>query len=248
MKLMQQTDKRAVIAVLLLLAVYVSGCAAPVVVQSDPPVVGTPPKPDPVAQETEERSYASVQPDVSGSLWTENGSLAEMFVNAKARRIGDIVTIMIMESSKASNKASTNTGRTSGMSIGLNNMFGLEEDYPSISFNPFKKFESSYDSEFDGTGTTARSGDLSAYITARIVRILPNGNFIIQGNREVRINNENQVITLTGTVRPRDISAENVIQSTYIADARISYSGSGVIDNQQKPGWLAQILNGIWPF
>jgi flagellar L-ring protein precursor FlgH len=71
---------------------------------------------------------------------------------------------------------------------------------------------------------------------------------VIQGNREVRVNNENQIITLTGMVRPRDISSENIILSTYIADAQISYSGSGVVNDRQKPGWLARLLDVIWPF
>jgi flagellar L-ring protein precursor FlgH len=71
---------------------------------------------------------------------------------------------------------------------------------------------------------------------------------IIEGNREVRVNNENQIITLTGMVRPRDISSDNMILSTYIADARISYSGSGIVNDRQKPGWLSRILDVIWPF
>ena len=78
--------------------------------------------------------------------------------------------------------------------------------------------------------------------------MLSNGNLIIQGNREVRVNHENQIITLTGMVRPRDISADNVIMSTYIADARISYSGSGIVNDKQRPGWLVRLLDNIWPF
>ena len=85
-------------------------------------------------------------------------------------------------------------------------------------------------------------------MTARIVDILPNGNLVIQGNREVRVNHENQIITLTGLVRPRDISADNVVLSTYLADARISYSGSGIINERQRPGWLTRVMGKIWPF
>jgi flagellar L-ring protein FlgH len=80
------------------------------------------------------------------------------------------------------------------------------------------------------------------------VDILPNGNLFIEGNREVRVNNENQMMTLTGVIRPRDITANNVIQSTYIADARIAYSGKGVLNERQRPGWLARVLDVIWPF
>lgn len=185
-----------------------------------------------------------------GSLWVAQGGLSEMFINQKARRIGDIVTIKIVETASATNQASTNTDRKNDMSIGLSNFFGLENRYTPTSsfFNPFSSLTSGYDSEFEGTGATKRSGALEAFITARIVRKLPNGNMIIEGNREVRVNNENQIITLTGMVRPRDISSDNIILSTYIADARISYSGSGIVNDRQKPGWLARILDVIWPF
>lgn len=185
-----------------------------------------------------------------GSLWVEQGGLSEMFINQKARRIGDIVTIKIVETASATNQASTATDRKNDMSIGLTSLFGFENRYTPTSsfFNPFSSLAGGYDSEFEGTGATKRSGALEAFITARIVQQLPNGNMIIEGNREVRVNNENQIITLTGMVRPRDISSENIILSTYIADARIAYSGSGIVNDRQKPGWLTRILDVIWPF
>ncbi len=230
-------------------AVLLFGCAKPTVVQSESPAKKLAP---PAAENRAARMAALARNDAAnGSLWVENAtSLSEMFINARARRVGDIVTIRIVESSSAKNKASTDTERTTSMNIGLNSFFGLEQEYPASHpfFNPFGSAEGSYDSEFEGSGATVRSGALEAYISARIVQILPNGNFVIEGNREVRVNNENQIITLTGVVRPRDISGENVIQSTYIADARISYSGSGVVNDQQRPGWLIRILDNVWPF
>jgi flagellar L-ring protein precursor FlgH len=185
-----------------------------------------------------------------GSLWRDKGGLGPLFVNAKARQVGDIVTVNIVESSRATNKATTKTGRNSSVSGGLTNFFNMEQGYPSDRpfFNPFSSVTAGLQSDFDGSGTTARSGALNAYMTARIVEILPNGNLCIQGNREVRVNNENQVITLTGLVRPRDISADNVVRSTYIADARITYSGTGSVNDRQQPGWLMRILDKVWPF
>jgi flagellar L-ring protein FlgH len=231
------------------IAVLLFGCATPPMVQSESPAKNRA-APAPEAQGARMASLASRSP-ANGSLWAESGrSLNEMFINAKARRIGDIVTIRIVESSTASNKASTDTDRTTGMNVGLTSFFKLEDNFPSTKsfFNPFSPVQSEYESEFKGSGTTVRSGALEAYMSARIVQILPNGNFFIEGNREVRVNNENQVITLTGVVRPRDISGDNVIQSTYIADARISYSGSGIVNDQQRPGWLMRILDNVWPF
>jgi flagellar L-ring protein precursor FlgH len=189
-----------------------------------------------------------------GSLWQDDGPLSELFINPKARKTGDIVTIKIVESSSASNNATTNTGRDSSLSMGIDSFHGLEDRYAPTStvkphpfFNPFAKLQGGMSSTFDGSGTTARSGDLSAYITARVTKVLPNGNLEIEGTREVTVNSEKQTITLSGIIRPRDISPDNVILSTYISDAKIAYSGSGIINDRQRPGWMARILDWVWP-
>ena len=204
----------------------------------------------PIQQET--KYYTSEKPQImqEGSLFQENGLLTELFINPKARRVGDVVTIKIVESSKASNKADTNTERTSSISAGIDNFFGLENDYsPTDSFfNPFGKVKAGFGTEFDGEGSTSRSGDLTAFITARVTEVYPNGNLQITGSREITVNNERQFITLSGVIRPRDISPDNEILSTYISDARIAYSGAGVIDDRQRPGWMTRILNTVWPF
>lgn len=236
-------------SMLMVAAVVITGCAAPAVV--DTRVSGhhrsaVSPMPEPVVVTAAVEDHSASQ----GSLWVDNGSLSQMFINAKARQVGDIVTIKIVENSKATNNATTKTDRTTSTSVGLTEFFGLENKFPSGSnfFNPFSPVQSDFGNNFDGSGSTARSGALTAYITARIVEIQPNGNLLIEGNREVRVNGENQIITLSGIIRPRDISPANIVQSTYIADARISYSGSGVLNDQQRPGWLARILNKVWPF
>jgi flagellar L-ring protein precursor FlgH len=185
-----------------------------------------------------------------GSLWHDGAPLVSMFSDQKARTVGDIVTIKIMESSAATNKASTATDRSSSLSAGVDAFFGAENKYTSGSsfFNPFGTVAGGVESGFEGAGTTKRSGDLDAYITALVTQVLPNGNLVVTGSREVLINNENQIIQLSGVVRPRDISSKNQVLSTYIADARISYSGTGVVDDRQKPGWLTNIVMTVWPF
>jgi len=189
-----------------------------------------------------------------GSLWRDDGFLSGLFINPKARSVGDIVTIKIVESSSASNSATTSTGRDSSVSMGVDTLFGLEGRYaagstvkPHPFFTPFGKIGGSVANGFDGSGATARSGDLTAYITARVTKVLPGGNLEIEGTREVTVNNEEQTITLSGIIRPRDISPENVILSTYISDAKIAYSGSGIVNDRQRPGWLARILDWVWP-
>ncbi len=195
-----------------------------------------------------------------GSLWRENGLLSDLFIDPKARNVGDIITIKIEESSKATNKANTKAGRSSSLQAGIDKLFGIEDwwtnnilndvggDWPKV--NPFgnPSVKGSMSSDFDGSGTTTRSGDLNAYMTARVTEVLPNGNLKIVGSRELLVNNENQLIILSGVIRLRDISPDNIILSTYISDAKIAYSGSGIIDDRQRPGWLANLLNTIWPF
>ena len=196
-----------------------------------------------------------------GSLWQDDSSLSSLFISQKARKAGDIVTINIVEASSASNKAGTQTDRESSLSGGIETLFGFENEFNNDDryrnirkyFNPFSAaggaaIKGSLDSEFDGSGTTTRSGNLSAYITARVTQVLPGGNLQITGVREVEINDEKLIITLTGVIRPRDISPENVILSTYISDAKITYRGSGIINDRQRPGWLANLMNAIWPF
>jgi flagellar L-ring protein precursor FlgH len=180
----------------------------------------------------------------------EAGAMNDMFINPKARSVGDIVTIKIVESSKASNSASTNTGKSSAFSLGLDKFLGLENDYPKpdSAFNPFSSIAGSMNSKFDGKGATSRSGDLTAYITAKVVNVLPNGNLAIAGSRDITVNNEKQLILLTGTIRQRDISSENIILSTYISDAQISYNGTGDVNNTQRQGWLTRFINIISPF
>jgi flagellar L-ring protein precursor FlgH len=192
----------------------------------------------------------TAQPPADGSLWRENAPLLSMFADRKAHKVGDIITIKIVESSDATNKATTATDRASSLSASIDAFFNAEKRYPSDQpfFNPFSKLAGGLNSQFKGEGTTQRSGDLNASITALVTDVLPNGNLVVSGSREVLINNDNQIIELTGIVRPRDISPDNEVLSTYVADARISYSGTGVIDQRQKPGWLTNLVMKIWPF
>ncbi|MBL0731451.1 MAG: flagellar basal body L-ring protein FlgH [Desulfosarcina sp.] len=204
----------------------------------------------PVTNSDTYTAYNTADINESGSLWQDNGPLSELFIDSKARRVGDIVTIKIVESSSATNTASTKTGRKSSVAGGVDNFFNMEKRYPGTHpfFNPFAKVKGGLESDFDGSGTTKRSGDLTAFITTRVVEVLPNGNLKIEGTREVKVNNEKQLIRLSGIIRPRDISSENVILSTYVSDAKIEYSGSGIIHDRQRPGWMARILDIVWPF
>ena len=183
-----------------------------------------------------------------GSIWqSASSSLTE---DLKARRRGDTVTIVISETASASKEAKTGTSRDSSVSAGIPNLMGLENNgFIKNNFADLAKLISaSTNSTFKGAGSTSRQENLNATITARVVDVLPSGNLMIEGRRNIRVNEEDQIIVLEGTVRSRDIAPDNTVNSIYIADARISYSGRGIISDRQSPGWLMNIFDKIWPF
>lgn len=182
----------------------------------------------------------------SGSLWQASSTgLAE---DVKARRRGDIVTVVISESASASKQANTATSRASNLSAGMPNLLGLEKTPIKSWFDLANLLNASFSTKFDGAGSTSRAETLQATISTKVVDALPNGNLMIEGRRNVKVNNEDQIIVLTGTVRSRDVNADNTVSSALIADARINYSGKGVISDRQKPGWLMNVIDAVWPF
>lgn len=188
-------------------------------------------------------------PDYSnGSIW--QSSSVNSTDDLKARRRGDIITIVISETASASKEAKTGTSRDSSIGAGVPNLLGLEKY--GVFKNNFSDLaniiKANASSSFKGSGSTSRQENLRATITARVVDVQSNGNLMIEGRRNIKVNEEDQVIVLEGTIRSRDISPDNTVNSIYVADARISYSGRGIISDQQSPGWLMNIINKIWPF
>jgi flagellar L-ring protein FlgH len=182
----------------------------------------------------------------NGSIW-QAGSTSPMD-DFKARKRGDIVTVVIVEEASASKQATTGAKRSSGISASIPNMMGLETTAlkDKLDLNSLIKADAS--SDFGGSGTTTRKDVLNATISARVIDILPNGDLKIQGSRSVKVNNEEQIIVLKGTVRPKDINQDNMVSSSHIADARITYSGNGIINDRQQPGWFFNFFDKVWPF
>lgn len=182
-----------------------------------------------------------------GSVW--QGQLSSLFSDQRARHIGDILTVKITEVSQASESATTDTTRKSQTVAQLNNFFGVENH----GIGPWKNTANLINSytpnnDFAGAGATTRSGSLSATITARVMEVLPNGNLAIEGKREIYVNNEKKEILLQGIVRPRDIAFDNSILSTQVADAKVMYTGIGVVAEKQRPGWGQRLFDYVWPF
>ncbi len=181
----------------------------------------------------------------TGSIWRDNEGL---FADRRAKMVNDIITINIVEASTAKKTATTSTGRDTSSSGGITSLFGLEGGFGNHRLSPAAMVKLEAAKSFNGTGTTERSGNLTGTITAIVKKVYPNGTMGIEGRRIVTVNDEEQYITVTGIIRRTDISTNNTIQSTKIAEAVIKYSGEGIIDREQRPGWLTTVLDVIWPF
>jgi flagellar L-ring protein precursor FlgH len=189
----------------------------------------------------------------SGSLWNEQTSHSVLFTDAKARNVNDILTVNVVETSDASKQSSTKTSRKSSVLGKITEFFGSPLDFGLENFwgknNAFKpEVAATADNSYDGSGKTSGSGKLVASLSARVVDVMSNGNLVIEGQKEVAINNERQFIFLSGVVRPEDILPDNVVLSTFIADARIEYRGAGVISDKQRPGFGHRAFDWLWPF
>lgn len=184
----------------------------------------------------------------AGSLWSSaSGSLIS---DHKAMSIGDILTIVIAEKSSASRQATTSSGRDSTIEAGIPNLFGLEnQDFITDSgLDMDNLLKANFSNEFEGSGKTVRSGDLTASLSTQVIDVYPNGNLKVRGGKEVMVNSEVQIIYVTGIVRPVDITAANTVDSNKILNARISYTGRGPVADKQNPGWLTRTIDHVWPF
>jgi len=191
--------------------------------------------------EKEKTPTANPTPE-EGSLWPAK-DLFGICADLRARNVGDIVTINIVESASASKNATTKTAKTSSLEASWS---GVLEKISGDMLGAEQK--AALANSFDGKGETTRNSTLNAYISAQVIQVLPNGNLAIQGSRQVQVNNENQMINIQGVIRPVDISSTNVVLSTVIADAKIELSGQGVVSDKQRVGWLTRILDWVWPF
>ncbi len=178
-----------------------------------------------------------------GSLWNDAQSRSYFFQDAKASHVGDIVTVRVVENASGSKVAGTSTDRTSSLGASAASLFGV----PGNTLSNLGA-SGSFSNSFEGDGSTSRSGSLTADVTAIVTAVYPNGNMMIEGEREVLINNEKEYLAVSGVIRPEDVQQGNTVISTVIADAKIEYSGSGVVSDKQRPGWLVRILDFIWPF
>jgi len=195
-------------------------------------------------------AYQAPPAPAPGSIWPGANNRNMLFADKKAAYVGDIVTILVEESATGGNKATTNTSRDTKSNFGVSALLGLDTSILNKNVNMGQAIEigGSATNAMKGTGDTSRGGTLQARITARVVKVYENGNLYIEGRRQLTVNAEDQYLVLAGIVRPEDITSDNTVSSRYIADARIVYTGRGVVDDKMRPGWLTRILDHTWPF
>ena len=188
-----------------------------------------------------------------GSLWPGDNPRNILFTDAKAKEVGDIVTVVIEEDATSTQSATTDTSKETDIDFQTNTVLGIPTDLGIDNFlgfgDPFNpSVNASTSRSNQGAGTTSRLGRLSGTVTVIVTNVYPNGNLSIAGSRTVAINNEKQIMNLQGTIRPMDINFDNTISSRFIANAAITYTGNGIVADEQRAGWLTRILSKVWPF
>jgi flagellar L-ring protein precursor FlgH len=163
----------------------------------------------------------------------------------RARGLNDLVTIHVVENLQASGTADAALNKSSAGSAGVPKLFGVESKLPSA-VDPTNLISTTAETKFKGGGVTTRTGQLTATMTARVTEVLPNGDLVLEGAREIEINGDRQIVVLSGVARPSDIGKDNDVLSTNIGQLRIRYFGKGLMKDNLKPGILIRILNKIF--
>jgi flagellar L-ring protein FlgH len=220
--------------------------------------VGRAPNLSAIEDPTAQPGYKPVRmpmPDVhpvsyaSNSLWRQ-GSRA-FFKDQRAARVGDIMTVRVRVTDRAQLDNQTQRSRKNGESLGAENLLGFETQYGKLLPDDVKAealVNAESNSSSQGAGSVRRSEQLVTNVAAVVTQVLPNGNLVVEGKQEIRVNFEIRELIVAGVVRPEDIEADNTIDSTKIAQARIAYGGRGQITDVQQPRYGQQVMDIVLPF
>jgi len=171
----------------------------------------------------------------------------QVFNSRRARYIDDIVYVLVSEDFRGTGAASTASDGKNSSKYSVPGLFALKQYLGDLGkMDDWLEVERS--NKTAGSGATSRSNTLMAKIASRVTEVLPNGDFRIMGTHFTKVNNEDHYVTVSGIIRPTDITADNYILSSAIADARIEYSGSGTLGTKQRVGWGTKVLDLVWPF
>ncbi len=204
----------------------------------------------------DDASYAATAPVQPVPVVAQNGAIYQteqrvgnvltLFEDHKAMRVGDTLTIVLVEKTQASKNAKTSISKEGETGIEGPTLFGRPVTSGGV---PILEQALSSSSDFDGNGASSQGNSLSGNITVTVAEVLSNGNLVVRGEKRLTLNQGEEYIQISGIVRPSDISGENRVLSTQLADARIRYSGSGAVADSNVMGWLQRFfISAIWPF
>jgi len=246
-----RTNRLLLTSSLLVLATIASGCSSidrltqigeqPKLTSIDNPT--TAPGYKPVQMPMPKPEVASYSPN---SLW-RSGSRA-FFKDQRAARVGDILTIMVNITDKAAIANETQRSRTNTEDSGVTNFLGSQTITQANKVLPGRLLTADSTSNSDGKGSVNRQEALQTNVAAVVTQVLPNGNLVVEGKQEIRVNYEIRELIVAGIVRPEDIQSDNTIDSSKIAQARIAYGGRGQITDVQQPRYGQQVLDVLLPF
>jgi flagellar L-ring protein precursor FlgH len=188
---------------------------------------------------------ARAEPHAANTIYNPGGSF-DLFMDLRARAVGDILTIELIERTVAQKESSTSTAKTSTVDTGNPIIAGGPV---TLNGKQILNNEIAGDRTFDGKADSSQSNRLVGNITVTVAERLPNGNLLVRGEKLININQGEEYVRLQGIIRPVDIGPENTVPSTKVADAKISYSGKGTLADANRPGWLSRFFNSPWfPF
>jgi flagellar L-ring protein precursor FlgH len=180
-------------------------------------------------------------PRTDGAIYAA-GSGLELFSDVKARRIGDLLTIQLVENTSASKSAKTTAKKSQETEMEPPLILGQT---PTLNGAPLGTSLSAT-RDFSGEGDSSQSNRLFGYLTVTVVDRLPNGNLVVAGEKQLALNQGEETVRITGIVRPADVSTNNIVPSYKVADAQITYGGRGFIAESNRMGWLARFFNSGW--
>lgn len=213
--------------------------AAPGSVWAQPPK----PEPPPDSQDKALAAYLATARQVTPV--EPNAWMNGLTMDLRARKVNDIVTVRVLESISASGTADSSIGKSTNTAVGIATLAGLETQLPT-SMNPAELVAGKSDTGFKGSGATTRTSALTATLSARVAEVLPSGDLVIEGVREIEVNGDRQVVVLTGVARVADIGPGNVVSSAALGQLSIRYFGRGLTKDSLSPGWLIRILNKVF--
>ncbi|HZE89440.1 MAG TPA: flagellar basal body L-ring protein FlgH [Verrucomicrobiae bacterium] len=225
-------------------ALFAPACSAHGHLDADPYLVG----------DRLNRKLAAMQKvtaGTSGSLWNESSPRGALAADNRSFKPGDIVRVLITEQTDAKQGASTDTAKKGSGAYAIPSLFGLETQMNgrvTPGFDMSNLLNYSRDKSFKGAGSTARSNDVTAVVSSRVFAVLPNGDLVIVGSKDVTVNRETQVLWLAGVARPIDLSSANSVASSNLSDLEFHLGGRGDIDASLRDGWLAKFFDRVWPF